>query len=275
MTDKQDPQAAAQAAAVAPTPAAVAQSGAPAPLVAAPVHWTDKYRAKLNKDTWLRERYDSLFLPVASPTSFTESEAQLVKKLTPKTSDNKVDDERAQEVLDEAQAHYDAVEDRISGAHTRATTLQGAVAVATSLIIAGGALLADPSKVQGDGWRLWLALALIGTVFSLVMTGVRALAATSRIHVFHHPTPTNIFTRVTKPVGVARIELAAELLKTYSFNTKVADWKVAYLRAAAWWFRWALGFLVALALALGSYAVFGPEAKKADEPASTVTKTTP
>lgn len=240
-----------------------------------PMHWTDKHRTKLKEGSRRRRSYDAFFLPVAPPTYFTDSKTELVKKLAPKTTEDiAADDRRAKEILDEAQALYDGVDDRIAGAQTRATTLQGAAAVAASLVIAGGALLADPSKVQGSGWRLWLALALFGTVFSLVMAGVRALAATSRIHVFHHPTPTDILTRAAMPLGQARIELAVDLLKNYGSNTQIASWKVAHLRAAAWWFRWALGFVVALALALGSYAVLGPEAEKSEAKTSTSTGAT-
>lgn len=72
----------------------------------------------------------------------------------------------------------------------------------------------------------------------------------------------------------ARIELAAETLKDYGFNTEVADWKVAYLRAAAWWFRWALAFLVVLAVGLGSYALFGPDAPAPEEVAKPTATTT-
>ena len=42
------------------------------------------------------------------------------------------------------------------------------------------------------------------------------------------------------PIAQARIELAAETLKDYGYNNKIANWKVAKLAAAAWWFRLAL-----------------------------------
>lgn len=116
-----------------------------------------------------------------------------------------------------------------------------------------------PSKVRGDGWRIAFAGVLLAVTFSLVMTGARALASTSRIHRFHRPTATDILDRTASDVAKARIEFAAELLKGYGENTKVADWKVAYLGAAAWWFRWALAMLLLLATLLGAYGIWGPE----------------
>jgi hypothetical protein len=104
------------------------------------------------------------------------------------------------------------------------------------------------------------------------MAGLRALGATSRIHVVHRPTPTNVIDRIAMDADAARVDLAAETLKDYGYNTKVADWKVAYLGAAAWWFRWALGFLLALAVALGAYAAFGvQDSQPGADPANTVT----
>lgn len=171
----------------------------------------------------MREQYDRVLPPVNPAVYFTEEKAALIAQLTPPEDDAVPGAERAKETLEEAQALYDGVNERINGAQVRATTLQGAVAVGASLVFAGGTLLADPTKIQGTGWRLWLALALVSTVLALVMTGVRALAATSRIHVFQHPNPSDILLRARGPASKARIELAAELLQNYGRNTKVAD----------------------------------------------------
>jgi hypothetical protein len=58
-------------------------------------------------------------------------------------------------------------------------------------------------------------------------------------------------------VAGAKTDRAASLLRTVSRNQAIARWKVAYMRAAAWWFRLALLFLLADALALVVYAFFG------------------
>ena len=221
--------------------------------------WVERWRDKLAEGSWWRARYDTLFLPLDPPTVFTGPTEDLVRDLTPTKEDRTPDEERTKEVLEEAQAIFDSAEQRAEGAQSRATTLQGAVAIAASLLLAGGALLADPSKVRGDCWRVLFALALFGVAFSLVASGARALAATSTIHVFHRPTASRITARSALPAPKARIELAAKLLRAYACNTRVADWKVAYLGAAAYWFRWALFWLLALAALLGLYGVFGPE----------------
>jgi hypothetical protein len=108
---------------------------------------------------------------------------------------------------------------------------------------------------------------LFGVTSSLVMSGLRALSATSSIHVWHRPTAADIVRRAGRSQTEARVELAAETLVDYSFNTKVAAWKVAYLGAAAWWFRVALAVLAALALVLATYAVAGPESPITDSKA--------
>ena len=225
--------------------------------------WVERRRIKLREGTRRRRLYDGFFLPLDEPTSFTGPRDELVRDLMPKQDDGTPDEERTKEVLAEAQAIYASADERIEGAQSRATTLQGAVAIAASFLLAGGALLADPAKVRGDCWRVFFALALFGVVFALVMSGARALAATSTIHVFHRPTASEITLRTGVAAAEARIELAAETLRNYACNTKVADWKVAYLGAAAWWFRWALVGLLVLAALLGFYGVFGPDSPPA------------
>jgi len=167
--------------------------------------------------------------------------------------------DRSKEILAEAQKIFADAEARGEGAERRATTLQGAVAIATSVLLAGGALLGDPSKIHGGAWRSLLALALFLVTVCLVMAGARALAATARIHVYHRPTPDNIVERAEKNTSDARIELAAETLEDYSFNHQVASWKIAYLAAAAWWFRGALISLLALATLLSAYLAFASQ----------------
>jgi hypothetical protein len=227
------------------------------------LHWSERWRDKFPQGTRRGRWYESFFLPIKPPTRFTEDHDELVARLTPPEKDGEPDEERAKEILEEAQATYQDAEDRREGAERRATTLQGAVAIAASLLLAGGALLADPSKVRGDGWRIAFALDLVAVTFCLVAAGARALATTSRIHVFHAPTPTNILQRSQMPLAQARIDLAAETLKDYGYNSKVADWKVAHLRASAEWFSRALVALLIFTVLVSSYVVFAPESPSA------------
>jgi hypothetical protein len=174
------------------------------------LHWSERWRHRFGEGNWLRRRYDSVFLPIAEPTAFTEPHEELVRLLTPRKTAGKWDEERTKEILDEAQSIFEQADERGQAAERRATTLQGAVAIAASLILAGGALLADPAKVQGDGWRIALAVGLVAVTFCLVVSGARALATTSRIHVYHAPTQTDVLRRSGLPLPEARIELAAE-----------------------------------------------------------------
>ncbi len=220
--------------------------------------WLERKRFDYAEGSRRRRLYETLFLPVGAPTEFLLPEDELIKDLMPTGPDGKPDEERAKEVLEEARATYESADTRGESAQSRATTLQGAVAVAASLLLAGGALLADPTKVRGDCWRVAFAVVLFTIVFALVAAGARALACTSRIHIIHKPTAERVKDRSGLGAAEARVELAAELFRAYACNTRVADWKIAYLRAAAFWFRWALVGLLALALLLGIYSIASP-----------------
>jgi len=87
------------------------------------------------------------------------------------------------------------------------------------------------------------------------MSGLRALGAASTIHQWYEPSAKDIIQRSQRPEALARVGLAASLLYCYGFNIKVASWKVAYLGAAAWWYRIALTFIVSIAMLVGVYAV--------------------
>jgi hypothetical protein len=231
---------------------------------APPGNWVESLRARLPEKSWPRVRYDAFFLPVSPPVEFTDTREKLAEQLRCKIADEDAD-ERSKEILAEAQRFFADAEARGEGAERRATTLQGAVAIATSVLLAGGALLGDPSKFHGGSWRFLLALALFVVTVCLVMAGARALAATARIHVYHRPTPTYILGRAQMNASEARIELAAETLKGYGFNHQVASWKVAHLAAAAWWFRGALISLLALATLLSSYLAFASQPPRSGE----------
>jgi hypothetical protein len=63
------------------------------------------------------------------------------------------------------------------------------VAIAASLLVAGGTFLADPAKVQSAAWRVALGAAILWTVVALLMAGARSLQVFSTIHVFQQPHP--------------------------------------------------------------------------------------
>jgi hypothetical protein len=234
-----------------------------------PRNWVEALRTKLPAGSGRRRLYDKLALPVDEPTEFVTDEATLAAELMPEDTDEDKKVARAAELLTEAQSIYERAEDRAAGAIARATTLQGAVAIATSRLLAGAGLVIGKTALQGIVWIVFFAVLLVGATVALVMTGVRALSATSTIHRWHRPTATDIVRRSQLGAAEARVQLAAETLIDYGYNTKIAAWKVAYLGAAAWWFRIALALLLALAVFVGSYAVFGEPSSTASSKTST------
>jgi hypothetical protein len=219
-----------------------------------PGFWVERWREKLPEKSFWRRRYDRLFLPVSDPVEFTEDHEELVAKLRPPAGLSA--DERSREILAEAQAALASAEARGEGAERRATTLQGAVAIAASVLLAGAALLGDPTKVHGPGWRIGFALLLFAVTVCLVAAGARALGATARIHIYHRPTPSDVLRRAQLDPVEARIELAAETFKDSGYDEQIASWKISYLAAAAWWFRGALFALLALSAFVAVYIAF-------------------
>jgi hypothetical protein len=201
---------------------------------------------------WTGKLLSAWELKVAAPTEFKEAPAEIASRLSTQDAD------RAREILDEARDLYATVEARAEGAERRATTLQGAVSVAATLAVAGATLLVDPSKVEGAGWRVILAVLFLGLIFCLVATAYRAVQASSQVHKWHSPNAEDVFTRIGQQSPQGEISLAADLLYSYGRNTKIADWKVAYMRAASEWFARALILVLALAVAIAGYVVLGP-----------------
>lgn len=222
-----------------------------------PGFWVERLRVRLPSGSKRRWLFDTLFLPVSEPVEFTEDHKDLVAKLRPEPGPSA--DERSREILAEAQATLASAEARGAGAERRATTLQGAVAIAASVLLAGSALLGDPEKVHGGDWRAGMAILLLAVTVCLVAAGARALGATARIHIYHRPTPADALRRAEMDPIEARIDLAAETFKDYGYNDQIASWKVAYLAAAAWWFRGALFALLALAALLAAFLACGAE----------------
>lgn len=163
--------------------------------------------------------------------------------------------EVAKAVLAEAEAIYAEPFQRIDSAERRATTLQGTVAIAASVAIAGGGLLIDPSRIKGADWRTTFALLLVGFVACLLACALRATAATSRIFQFEEPGIERILERSKMSEAQALTARAAELLRAFAVADEIGLVKVGLLRAAVWWFRVALVFLGLVALSFGAYSL--------------------
>lgn len=233
-----------------------------------PANRVERLRAKLTEDSGPRRLFDVAALPVDEPTEFRLGLETLAEQLRPKDGDEAEKAARAEEILQEAQSIFQRAEDRAASATARATTLQEAVGIASTLLIAGAGLIVGQSALQGIGWVIGFAVLLAGATVALVMSGLRALGAASTIHVWYSPTASDIIERSQLAPLDARLNLAADTLISYGYNTKVAGWKVSYLGAAAWWYRIALAFIVSIAMLVGIYAVFATK-QGAQAPSST------
>jgi hypothetical protein len=214
-----------------------------------------KWRKRRDRlPAWLRPLWDYVMVPADPPERFaTESLADLAGKL--KTEDEDV----ARAILAEAEAIYAEPQERIESAERRATTLQGTVAIAASVALAGGGLLLDPSRIRGQCWRIAVGGLLAAFVICLLGCAIRALGATTRIFNFEEPGPTRIVDRTSMNNTEVLTHRAAELLRAFAVADMIGSVKIGLLRSAAWWFRLALVLLALLTFLVCSYAIWGPE----------------
>lgn len=205
--------------------------------------------------TWVVDKWNSFFLKVDDETDFPETLDELKAQLTT------TDPGRAQAILSEAQAAFDRMQDRIDGAERRASTLQGSSAVAASLALTGSALLIDPSKIHGVGWRLGFGVVLAFVTLAFVLCAYRATVASTKVHAWFVPTDRDLLKRASQDVSQAQTERAAELLHAIGQNMRIARWKVAMMRASAEWLARALLGLLLVALLAVVYIAAGSGAE--------------
>lgn len=223
-----------------------------------------------------REIWDKIVVPADPPERFaSESLGELAGKL--RTTDEDV----AAAILAEAEAAYREPQQLIESAERRATTLQGTVAIAASVALAGGGLLLGPSRISGREWRIAIFVVLALFVVCLLSCAVRALGATVRIFNFEEPGYERIVERASMSNAEALTNRAAELLRASAVADMIGSVKVGLLRAAAWWFRVALVLLALLTAVVGAYAIWGSTeppgqtAQQATKTTSIATRSTP
>jgi hypothetical protein len=190
-------------------------------------------------------------LPGVEPVAFTEAPEEIARRLAATQPG------LATALLEEAQAHNDVAGERAESAERRATTLQGAVAIATSLMLAGSALVLDSSKLHGTGWKIALGAALFASTAFLIMAGYRAVAATSRLYGWASPDPNDIYEHAAMTEEGLKVARAADLIKSYGRNQAIANKKIDAMRRAAVWFTRALLALLVLTFTLGLYVAVG------------------
>lgn len=163
-------------------------------------------------------------------------------------------DEVASILLAEAEEIDREPRRRRDGAERRASTLQGAVAIAASFGVAAAALALSDDGISG-WWRYPVATCAFSFVLCLAVAGERAISALGRTHLWNYPHE-DFFELVSLTSKEAKLEKTARLLEGYSQNMAITRRKVDFMRQAAWWFRLALVFLVADAAFLSAYAIF-------------------
>jgi hypothetical protein len=126
------------------------------------------------------------------------------------------------------------------------------------VVLTGGGLILDRSKVPDDEWRLALGFGLAVLLLLLFLAGRRATGASARIFPFRAPSDTTLVDRAAFDDATGyRRHRAAYLLWAYGRNSEIAAVKVEYLNKAAFWLRLALVALVlVMLLVLGFVAFF-------------------
>lgn len=218
---------------------------------------------------WRRRVYDYLVVPAEVPAEFNEPLQVLIEKLS---TDNST---AAATTLAEAQAIFDEAAGRIESAERRATTLQGTVAIAASLVVAFAGFLLDPAKIADRGWRIALLIVLAAFLGSLIGCAWRALAVTGRMFEFEQPGPERIHLRAKSKGTLAQTFRSAELLRAAGVASEIGAVKVGLLRSAAWWLRLALTWLALLVVGLCIYVAVGDHSRQssAPQPRPTTTST--
>ena len=180
-----------------------------------------------------------IYPDVPAPTKFT---TDVTRELVP------LEPAGVAEILDDARELFRVPFERADAAERRATTLQGAVAIAATFTLAAGSLVTDADKVGSHGWRVAFAVAIAVVVFAFVIAGVVALQATSRIDAWSYPDEQERFLQMkTQRVEDIRTGRALALLQAYGENDQLAAWKIHRTTLAARWFRIALLLLLAFA----------------------------
>ncbi|HTT93636.1 MAG TPA: hypothetical protein VMF55_03130 [Solirubrobacterales bacterium] len=187
---------------------------------------------------------------VGESTYFAESRAERLARL--QTDDPQV----AREILEEARRLNDGVSVSAEGVERRATTLQGVVSIAATLAVAAGALLLDPTKVHGIGWRLALATLFACLLYCFIATAFRATQSSSWLHQWTHEDPADHLARTSASQVEVDTGLSADILYSYGRNMEVVRWKVSYLGAATEWFLRGLIFLGLIAITFCLYICF-------------------
>jgi hypothetical protein len=207
------------------------------------------------------------FKPEASPEPlhFNTTTTELLKKLGTPTG------AVVDELLVGANAAYDEATSRMDSAERRAVTIQGTIAIAASLTVAGGSLLLEPSKVPSQLWRVAIGIGFSGAVVLLAIGAWRAFLVTWPRFMWASPAATDTVKYAAQSTAEdVKLLRICDLLVAYGRNDSVARLKLALLRQSVRWLMSALALLALLAILVAAYAIErSPSLVKSDPPSST------
>ena len=165
-----------------------------------------------------------------------------------------VDMVKAQAKLEQVEAIAQAAVDRAAAADRRATTISGAVAIAASFTLGGGALVLDGTKIPNADVRRWLALVLCFTTALFVLSAVYALRALVATRTWNWSDPHDLRPDVnTQYERLGR--RAAGLLHDFAGNWEISDLKNRNVDLALRCLIAALFGIAALAGLVAAYAI--------------------
>ncbi len=158
------------------------------------------------------------------------------------------------QLLIEAEAGCAEVVSKSESAERRATTIQGSIAIAASLSLAGASLLLDPSKVPNQYWRAGLGAGFAVAVLLFAVAAWRAFLVTWPRYLWASPDPSEIATQRNSEVWEIEVNRVANLLVVLGRNDAIAALQIQLLGQAVRCLLAALSVLALLAVAVAVYA---------------------
>ena len=163
-----------------------------------------------------RRIWHRISLPLGPAQFYTEPESDLAARLRTR------DDTLGSELLVQAQETNRSQHESAESVQARAMTLQGAVAIAATLTLAVGSLVADRTKILTEPWRFVFAVLFLATVASFIAAGLRALQASSNTHRWAFPGVNDIFDHAASDLPWARAKRTASYLKCAGLNARAS-----------------------------------------------------
>jgi hypothetical protein len=169
-------------------------------------------------------------------------------------------------ILEEAQWAYGEAAQRAESAERRATTIQGSVAIAASLTLAGSSLLLEAGKLPSRDWRVALGIGFALTVATLAMAAWRAFLVTWPRFLWSSPAAADIAEHANESTPDAiKLRRTSDLLVAYGRNDSIARLKIRLLGQAVRWLLVALALIAVIAALLAAYAIqWSPDSPAAE-----------